>query len=64
MSIASDYRQLAEEQRRAADRTVLLMVRLKHLAAAEKWEIMAEEIEHFEATRVGGASQVPPHLRH
>jgi hypothetical protein len=48
MATALDYRQLAAEQRRSADRACLAMVRLKHLSAAEKWDSMAEEIERFE----------------
>ena len=41
MSPNLDYRELAEEQRRKAQETPLLMVRLRHLVAAEKWELLA-----------------------
>ena len=49
MGMALDYRLLAANQRRQADATTLVMVRLKHLEAAEKFELLAEEFERFEA---------------
>jgi len=48
MSNALEYRQRAIEQRRAADSTMLQMVRLKHLSAAERWDYLAEQIEWCE----------------
>lgn len=48
MGLAFDYRQFAADQRRQAEQTALAMVRLMHLSAAEKWEILAAEIEQYE----------------
>ena len=45
MRVAFDYRKLADEQRRKANATPLVMVRLKHLSAAERWDRLAEEFE-------------------
>ena len=47
MGAAVDFRQFAEEQRRHADSTPLPQVRLLHLGAAEKWEVLAEELERM-----------------
>jgi hypothetical protein len=49
MGMALDYRMLAQDHRRQADATPLRMVRLKHLSAAEKFEILAAEVERFES---------------
>lgn len=57
MSNAPEYRQRAIEQRRAADSTILHMVRLKHLHAAERWDFLAEEIERCERGMLNLANQ-------
>ncbi len=57
MSNALEYRQRAIEQRRAADSTMLHMVRLKHLSAAERWDYLAEEVERCERGMLNFADQ-------
>jgi hypothetical protein len=51
MAASADYRQFAEEQRRAAEEACLPLVRQRHLAAADSWERIAQEQELFELTR-------------
>jgi len=57
MGVAFDYRKLAEDERRAADETTLLMVRLKHLNAAERWEAMAADLERCDTQPATGRVQ-------
>ncbi len=49
MGAASDYRQFAIAQRKAASSAPLPMVRDKHISAAERWETLAAELERCEA---------------
>ncbi len=51
MAASAEYRIFAEEQRRAADQASLPQVRMRHLAAADSWERIAQEQELFELTR-------------
>jgi hypothetical protein len=44
MGTASDYRQFATEQRQAAERTLLPLPRQRHLEAAKKRDLLADEI--------------------
>jgi hypothetical protein len=48
MSKAADYRGLARKFRREADEVDLPHLREANLRAAERWDILAEEIEHTE----------------
>ena len=47
MTEAMSYRSLAAQMRREARATNLPCVRNVKLAAAERWEVLAEELEHF-----------------
>ena len=48
MACAMEYREFAEQQLAAAAAADLPLVRQRHLAAAERWERLAEELERFE----------------
>ena len=48
MSKAADYRGLARKLRREADEAILPVEREGCLRAAERWDILAEEIKHTE----------------
>lgn len=54
MATASEYRELAAAQQRAAATTVLMIDRLNHLAAAQKWETCALEAERRERQHLQG----------
>ena len=49
MAGSKEYRQLAEEQRRAAASAGLGMVGLMHKKAAERWDALAEAFERCES---------------
>jgi len=49
MAGSKEYRQLAEEQRRAAASADLPMARLMHKKAADRWDTLAEEFERCES---------------
>lgn len=51
MAGSKEYRQLAEEQRRAAACADLAMARLMHKKAADRWDMLAEEFERCESGR-------------
>lgn len=51
MAAAAEYRLFAQDQRRAAEAASLPQVRMRHLAAADSWERIAEKQELFELTR-------------
>jgi len=48
MSKAADYRGLARKFRREADEADLPQQREASLRAAERWDILADEMEHTE----------------
>lgn len=49
MHEAIEYRSLAANLRREAEASLLPRVRELKIAAAERWDILAEEMEHFTA---------------
>lgn len=51
MAASAEYRMFAQEQRRAAEEASLPQVRMRHLAAADSWERIAQEQDLFELTR-------------
>jgi len=51
MAASAEYRSFAEERRRAGGEASLPQVRMRHLAAADSWERIAQEQELFELTR-------------
>jgi hypothetical protein len=52
---ATDYRQLADGERLAADAATLANVRQKHLSAAEVWDSLAERQERIADLRAARA---------
>ena len=46
MPTANECRQLAAEQRKQSENATLPNVRDRHLQAAEKWDLIAQEIDH------------------
>ncbi len=48
MACSVEYRDLAAQQRSEAEAAQLPQVRSRHLDAAKRWEILAEELERFE----------------
>ena len=52
---AENLRELATAARTAADKEQLANAKMKHLAAAEKWEKLALQAEALSANRLGRA---------
>lgn len=62
MGIAFQYREMAETERRLAAQSRLPNQRDQHLRAAEKWEILAEELERVHQFERHPAPRAKPTL--